>query len=148
MGSLTLPGSGTVYIDTQIFIYSVEKHPDYAPLLRPLWQAVEDGRLEVVTSELTLLETLVAPLKNGDVALASAYEQMFQLGGIRLLPVSQPVLREAARLRATILPLRTPDALHAATALLSGSACFVTNDNAFRRVPGLPVILLDDARGP
>ena len=39
MGSLTLPPSGPVYADTHIFIYSVEKHPLYAPLLRPLWSA-------------------------------------------------------------------------------------------------------------
>jgi hypothetical protein len=35
MGSLTLPSSGPVYADAQIFIYSVERHPAYAPVLRP-----------------------------------------------------------------------------------------------------------------
>jgi hypothetical protein len=30
MGSLTLPTTGPVYADAQIFIYSVEKHPIYA----------------------------------------------------------------------------------------------------------------------
>jgi hypothetical protein len=36
MGSLTLPATGPVYLDTQIFIYAVEKHPVYSPLLSPL----------------------------------------------------------------------------------------------------------------
>jgi hypothetical protein len=36
MGSLILPTSGPVYADAQIFIYSVEKHPTYAPALRPV----------------------------------------------------------------------------------------------------------------
>lgn len=148
MGSLTLPTSGTVYADAQVFIYSVEKHADYAPLLWPLWQAVDEGRLEVVTSELTILESLVAPFRNGDVALASAYEQFFQLDGIRLLPITQPALREAASLRATVPALRTPDALHAASGLISNCGCFLTNDRMFLRAPGLPVTLLDDARGP
>ena len=58
MGSLILPSFGPVYADAQIFIYSVEKHPTYAPVLRPLWEAVARGDLEVVSSELTLLETL------------------------------------------------------------------------------------------
>jgi hypothetical protein len=40
MGSLTLPPSGPVYADAQTFIYSVEKHPTYGPLLRPLWESV------------------------------------------------------------------------------------------------------------
>jgi hypothetical protein len=55
MGSLILPPFGTVYADAQIFIDSVEKHPTYAPVLRPLWEAVARGDLEVVSSELTLL---------------------------------------------------------------------------------------------
>ena len=36
------------------------------------------------------------------------------------------------------------DALHAATALAAGCSLFVTNDTDFRRVPGLPAVILDD----
>jgi hypothetical protein len=64
MGSLILPPSGPVYVDAQIIIYSVEKHPAYSPALRPLWEAVARGDLEVLTSELTLMETLVGPHKH------------------------------------------------------------------------------------
>jgi predicted nucleic acid-binding protein len=53
-------------------------------------------------------------------------------------------LREAARLRATISGLKTPDAIHAATALQHGCALFVSNDVGFRRVPGLSLAILDD----
>src|SRR5207244_2260190 len=77
MGSLTLPSSGPVYADAQIFIHSVEKHPVYAPLLRLLWESVAREDLEVVSSELTLLETLVGPLKTGDSALVTDYENIF-----------------------------------------------------------------------
>jgi predicted nucleic acid-binding protein len=122
MGSLTLPSSGPVYADAQIFIYSVEKHPIYAPLLRPLWESVARGDLEVVSSELTLMETLVGPLKTGDTALKVDYENLFICPGIRLLPITPSILREGARLRATLSSLRTPDALHAATA----SSCSCT----------------------
>ena len=53
-------------------------------------------------------------------------------------------MREAARLRAIIPGLKTPDAIHAATALIHGCVMFVTNDTVFRRVPNLPLVLLDD----
>ncbi len=53
-------------------------------------------------------------------------------------------LREAARLRALIPALESPDAMHAATALLYGCALFLTNDNGFRRILGLPFAILDD----
>jgi predicted nucleic acid-binding protein len=148
MGSLILPTAGLVYVDANAVIYSVEKHPVYGPLLEPVWQAARPGGVEVVSSELVLLETLVGPLKAGDSALATAYELLFQQPGTRLLPVTRPVLREAARLRAALPALRTPDALHAATALLSGCSAFVTNDPGFRRVPGLSVTVLKDLTGP
>lgn len=144
MGTLTLPASGPVCVDTQAVIYSVEKHPTFGPLMRPLWQAVQAGAIQVVGSELLLLETLVGPLKTGDVALAATYEQFFQLPGIRLSLVSASVLRAAAQLRATVPKLRTPDAIHAATARAESCTLFVTNDHAFRAVPGLPTLILQD----
>ena len=43
MGSLMLPTSGSVYLDTMAFIYTVERYPDYWPLLEPLWLAAQAG---------------------------------------------------------------------------------------------------------
>jgi predicted nucleic acid-binding protein len=115
MGSLILPSSGPVYADALIFIYSLEKHPIYALTLRPLWEAVARGDLEVLSSELTLMETLIGPLKQGDAALETDYENFFASPGIRLLPITSSILRAGARLRATLNSLRTPDAIQAAT---------------------------------
>lgn len=143
MGTLILPASGQVYADTQVLIYSVEKHPLYGPLLHPLWHAVQGGSLEVVSSDLALMEVLVAPLRSGDTALAATYETFFQQAGMRLLAITLPILREAAGLRATT-NLRTPDALHAATARLIGTSLFLTNDQSFRKVSRLPTVILDD----
>lgn len=75
MGALTLPGSGVIYLDTSPFIYTVEKHTDFYPLLEPLWVAAESGQVEVVSSELSLLETLVGPRKQNDATLVAMYEQ-------------------------------------------------------------------------
>ena len=66
MGSLSVPASGVVYVDTAPIIYTVERHADYEQLLLSLWEALDAGAIEVVTSELTLLETLVKPLRDGD----------------------------------------------------------------------------------
>lgn len=77
MGSLTLPASGLVYIDTMTLIYTVERYPAYLPLLQPLWLAAQAGTIQVVSSELTLMETLVGPLKSGNAAVEAAFEQVF-----------------------------------------------------------------------
>ena len=140
-----LPTSGSVYLDTMAFIYTVERYPDYWPLLEPLWLAAQAGTIEVVSSELTLLEVLVKPLKTKDATLVAAFEQSLIGTDVRLLPITQSVLRDGAHLRATI-KLRTPDAIHAASSQQAGCVLFVTNDVGFRSVRGLPVVILDDLR--
>ena len=147
MGSLTVPAAGLVYLDTNPIIYSVEKHPVYWPLLQPLWQAAKGKTIEIVSSDLVLMETLIGALKAGDAALVLAYEQLFQQAQTRLLPITHPILREAAQLRATT-KLKTPDALHAATARQMGCVLFVTNDIDFRGVVKLPLLILDDLLAP
>lgn len=147
MGSLTVPSSGQVYFDANSVIYSVEKHLVYWPFLEPFWQAAKGKTIEIVSSDLTLMETLVGPLKSGDGALANAYEQLFQQAQTRLLPITSSILREAARLRATT-KLKTPDALHAATALEAGCVLFLSNDVGFRSVPNLPLLILGDLLTP
>jgi predicted nucleic acid-binding protein len=147
MGALSLPASGLVYLDANPLIYSVERHPVYWPLLQPLWQAAKGKAVEIISSDLALMETLIGPLKSGNAALALAYEQLYQQAQTRLLPITHSVLRDAAQLRATT-KLKTPDALHAATAQQAGCALFVTNDSDFRGVANLPLVILDDLLKP
>jgi predicted nucleic acid-binding protein len=144
VGSLRLPTSGRVYLDTEALIYSVERHPVYGPMLEAVWAAADDGTIELVTSELAVLEVLVLPIRLGDVALEQDYERLLDRGAISLVPVGRPVLRRAAELRARLASLRTPDALHAATALDAAARQFVTNDPVFGRIEGLEVTILKD----
>jgi predicted nucleic acid-binding protein len=143
MGALTLPPSGLVYLETTAVIYTVERYPAYWRMLEPLWKTAQTKAIEIVSSELTLLEALVGPLKSGNPILEQAFESALLGTEMRLLPITLAVLREAARLRAAI-NLKTPDALHAAPAQLAQVALFVSNDRDFRKVPGLPVVILDD----
>ncbi len=144
MGALTLPTSGKVYLDANSIIYSVERIEPYRTLLDPLWQAAGLESFGIISSELTLLEVLVRPFKTGDRQLEAGFRALLQRSSdVSLIAVTRPVLEQAARLRATV-GLKTPDAIHAATALRAGAALFITNDAAFRRVPGLPVVTLGD----
>ena len=69
----------------------------------------------------------------------------FRANAVRLLEASYEVFDDAARLRAQT-GLAIPDAIHAATALRANCALFITNDTDFRRVEGLPVVVLHDLR--
>ena len=144
MGTLELPASGKIYLDANCFIYSVERIDPYRAVLDTLWQAVSVGQIIVVTSELTLLEVLVKPLKAGDFTTAGIFRTVLRHSpDVQMLPITQAVLEEAATLRATV-GIKTPDALHAATALLSGCTLLITNDNTFRQITDLGVTLLSE----
>jgi hypothetical protein len=78
MQTATLPSAGTVYLDTDAIIYSVEKIDPYATLLQPLWLAAQAGQFIVMSSDLALLETLVKPLQNADTVLENAFRRSNQ----------------------------------------------------------------------
>ena len=143
MGSLILPPSGSVYLDANSVIYAVEKVEPYHSFLALLWPAAQSGQLSIVTSELTWLETLVKPLRDGNRALELLFRAFLTAREVELIPATLALWEQAAQLRA--LGLKTPDAIHAATGLSAGCALFLTNDPAFLRVPGLPVTVLSAA---
>lgn len=111
--------------------------------MQPLWDALDAQSICVVTSELTLLESLVKPLKDGDSILARDYEKFLTSTRLQLHPITARILKEAARVRATT-GLKTPDAIHAATALAAGCSQLITNDSDFRRIGSLQVVILKE----
>lgn len=148
MGSLTLPNNGPIYMDANAFIYTVERIAPYYPVLDTFWNDLRTKRLSVVTSEITILEVLTKPLQQGNAGVESAFRAvLFSSPDVQLYPISRVILERAAHLRATS-GLKTPDAIHAATALEHGCAIFVTNDPAFRRVATLPTVILGDLLAP
>ncbi len=140
MGSLTPQPSGAVYIDSNILIYTIERVVPYAQMLDPFWQELAAQRAQAITSELTSLETLVGPMRSGDATLEALFRRvLFRSPTLRLIPVSMGIIERAAHLRARLPGLKTPDAIHAATALEEGVATFITNDTIFQQIPGLRV---------
>jgi len=142
MGALSTIDRRRVYLDTNLFIYLLEGYPDFADVLRALYTRIDQGEQEAVTSELTIAEVLVKPLIDGNRRLAQAYMQAVQSrGAFRVEPVRWSVLTEAARLRAEG-GLKLPDAIHMATAMLTGCAMFLTNDERLRDVGSVTVVRL------
>jgi predicted nucleic acid-binding protein len=87
LGQLSFPLFSKVYLDTSPIIYSFEKHIDYWQLLSTLWQSLKAKEIEVYTSQLTLLETLVQPIKQNNQTLIAAYESLLTTTEINLLPI-------------------------------------------------------------
>jgi predicted nucleic acid-binding protein len=144
LGLLSDLGESPVALDSSIFIYFIEEHPTYLPLVDPVFEAIAAGDLEVVTSSLTLLETLVIPFRFGNTVLLDRYEVVLTKSrGVRLIELDRGFLRAAAHLRAATRA-KTPDSIQATAALVAGCRVLLTNDGRFPRVPGVQVLQLDD----
>ncbi|MEO7297138.1 MAG: type II toxin-antitoxin system VapC family toxin [Verrucomicrobiota bacterium] len=131
-----------VYLDANIFIYALEAYAPFVSELTGLFESLDRGEIFAVTSELTLVETLVKPLLDKNLVRQQAYEQAIQNStGLEVIPVSREILREAARLRAET-NIRLPDAIHLATALESSCNVFLTNDRKLKCPPEVELLHL------
>ena len=144
MGLTASLGAGPVGVDAAIFIYFIEEHPRFLSSILPLFREADQGKRELVTSALTLLEVLVVPYRAGNRMLGDRYEALLTRSrGIRTVDVTRDQLRAAAHLRAAT-GVRTPDALQLVAAIASGCATFLTNDRRMPAIPGVRVVQLSE----
>jgi predicted nucleic acid-binding protein len=137
-------GRGPVALDTVVFIYLIEQHPRFSRAARQIFERIDAGKLQAVTSVLTLLEVLVVPYRAGRASLVERYEAFLTNSrGLRLVNPDLAQLKIAAQLRARF-SMKTPDALQVAAALASRCSSFVTNDRRIPTIPGLRTLLLEN----
>lgn len=116
-----------VYLDSSTLIYITEGNASLRESLDAFFAQALDSRAQLLTSELAIAEVLVHPLRNDDRKLIEAYSLLFERF-VRPLPIERAVLVRAAELRATMLRIRMPDAIHLATAETAHAELFVTGD--------------------
>ena len=140
----TLRSYQVLGFDTMIFIYHFEDHPLFAPLTEPLFEAIDRGDLSAEVSVLLAGEVLAGAKKAADNEILLRYRHIFgEFPNLTLHDVGMQVMDKMSDLRVAY-DLKTPDAIHVATALLNGAQAFVTNDAGLKRVSELDVLVLED----
>jgi len=140
----SLSGIETLYVETAPMIYFVEENPAYIDKMDFLMNAVAARKVNAISSTLILTEVLVHPLKEKNVKLVNRYRSiLLKSRDFQLVPVTPAIAESAAECR-SLYNLRTPDALHIATALDSKCDAFLTNDLGLKRVRELNIIVLAD----
>jgi predicted nucleic acid-binding protein len=132
-----------VALDTSVVIYAVEANPKYFNLAGRVFNWLEsDGH--AVTSTLTMTEALVRPYRVDDIqAVDKFYSFLLTYPHLEWVAPTLRIADRAAQMRAEH-NLRTPDAIQAATAAVSGATALITNDPIFRRIEFLNVLILDE----
>ena len=147
MGGLRekLTGAGVVGLDTSIFIYHLEANPTYTTLTKTVFENLEGGKFQGVTSTITLMELTVLPWRMGHENIAREYEALLvNFPNLSILDIDRDVARLGAKLRADF-NVSPADALQVAASLQAGAKTFLTND---KRLTGLQtiieILILDD----
>lgn len=123
-----LSGIRRLFPDSAPLIYHVEGRPDRVVKTTRVFELIEGGRVEGVTSTITLAECLVLPLRRDDGDLAERFLQRIVRGRNTRHVGVDGIVEEAARLRA----------------IEASCDGFLTNDRDLVRAPGVKVFVLDD----
>jgi predicted nucleic acid-binding protein len=140
-----LKKAGIAGIDTPVFIYHLEAHPQYLPLTQEIFSSMENGKWAGVTSAITLMEINVHPWQIGREDAARKYEALLvNFPNLNIVNIDRDAARIASQLRARF-GVRPPDALQVAASLVADAKLYLTNDRRLSILHSLiDVIVLDD----
>jgi len=133
-----------VYLDSNIIIYLLEGFKPYAGVLAQLLEAIENGAITCVTSELTVAEVLVRPFKKEATQHIKTYTDA--LSDPRLVtsrPANYQTFVDAAFARAQT-GMKLSDAIHVATALQANCDIFLTSDKKIKAPKVLRIMSLEE----
>ncbi|OPJ64019.1 type II toxin-antitoxin system VapC family toxin [Clostridium oryzae] len=133
-----------ILIDTNLFIYLMEKHPQYFQVAREIFEQIEKGQVYGITSILVLTELLTKPLKDNNENLARSYKAAIStFPNLSVKHIDSNICITAAELRAKY-GFKTPDAIFIATAIEEGAEVFITNDIRLRNMAEINCIIISD----
>ena len=121
-----------IYADSCIVIYLIEGDFNRRDRIAEYLLRSDTTPNRIGFSDLTRMECLIHPVREGDVQLRSAYEAFFSGPCSDYIPLTSKIFDKATELRAEYR-LKTPDAIHLAAALVSGCDIFLTNDLRLNR---------------
>ncbi|MGC1362969.1 MAG: PIN domain-containing protein [Silvibacterium sp.] len=130
-----------IYWDTMVFVYLVEDHPVFGSKVHRIYQRMLERRDTLCTSTLTLGEALVGSIKGGDANLGEKMKTALNGDEVELVPFRARTAEIYAEIRANF-PVKSPDAIHLATAAEMKADIFLTNDGHLHRltIPGIQFI--------
>ena len=143
MEELNLKGK-IIGLDTMVFIYHFQENQIYSPLTFSIFDSLEKGNFNAVTSILTLLEILVKPKRENNSILTERYKILFEtFPNLQMKELNENIADIASSLRANY-NINTPDAIQVATSLEAHADIFITNDTSLKKVTEIKVMLLSE----
>ncbi|QSZ26448.1 type II toxin-antitoxin system VapC family toxin [Aceticella autotrophica] len=132
-----------IALDTNLFIYLIEKNQNYFPTVKLIFDKIQKGQLIGVTSSLIYTEVLSNPLKEGNTTIANKYNVLLAtFPNLIIKDVDKDIAIISAKLRAKY-NIKTPDAVFIATGIAENADTFITNDDQLKKIEEIKVTLLN-----
>lgn len=129
-----------IYLDSGIIIRMLEGNDRVRLPIEERLASLDGTERVLVTSRISTLECRCKPLRENSFDLLSLYDRFFLAGEVLVREIDADVIRKATELRA-FEGLRTPDAIHVATAMLLHVTSFWSVDSRIGLCQGLAVEL-------
>ncbi len=125
-----------------LFIYHFEKYKHFWQRTQTIFENLEKGQFQGVTSMITLIEILTKPKKEKDYFLMKVYKELLTtFPYLEIAKVNFEIADLASSLRAKY-SLTTPDAILIASALDAKAGGFITSDARLKKVKEIDVLVL------
>jgi len=125
-----------IYVDSGIIVRMIEGGDRVRVPIEERLALIDPSDRMLVTSRLSTLECRCKPLRENDADLLLLYDRLFRANEVQVHEIDIFVIDKATEIRA-FNGLKTPDAIHAATAMKLSVAEFWTTDRRLTRCPGL-----------
>jgi len=134
MDRLKLQENQRYALDTVVLIYFLERHPQFYQAARNIFSQIESGQISAVCSTLVFAELLVPAFRAEKNEQAKKVVHILtNFPNLEIIPMTIDISITAARLRTTY-GLRTPDAIHVATAMETKATGIITNDKNLKKM--------------
>lgn len=137
-----LAHANKIGLDVNIILYYLHKDKSFGRQSLRLLAAIKN-KIKVI-STLVYTEAFVYLFAENNQPLIKAQSKIIEtIPKVRIISPTKQICLLAAQLRAGY-KLKTPDAIHLATAIDSGCDCFITNDDRLKKVAEIKILTLRD----
>lgn len=133
-----------IFIDTSLYIYYLEKSPQYGNKVKAFFINSYNLGKEFVTSTITIEEYAIVPYRENNQKLIADFDMLIEDTETDVMDITKSIAQKAAEVRARYNGFKAMDALQLAASLISGCDLFLTNDKQLRRFKEIKVMTVDD----
>ena len=117
---------------------------NYADKAKDFFKSSYKGDIRMITSVITVEEYKVFPYRTGQHEYIVSFERLMNVLDINIVSIDKTIADKAARIRAEYKAFKAMDALHLATACITGCDLFLTNDKQLRQFGEIKCITVEE----